>query len=201
MIAFGLRPGGGTTPARAGRLPSRRRRQKSGGPASCRPAVFHSQRLALDAVLCGGLIRERGARLRIRHRLARPLPRRPPRCGCAAPPAPLSPGCGIEGIPAAAKLRPAAFAAERGRAASCRWRSRRRPPAARHPAGCRAAASCRRGRPVAPPRRGSASGRGKKVLPGGRRPGVGLRIADQTTQTCPAPDAGQASLSPSSPVP
>ena len=44
-----------------------------------------------------------------------PLPRRPPRCGCAAPPAPLSPGCGIEGIPAAAKASPAACAAEPAR--------------------------------------------------------------------------------------
>jgi len=56
-------------------------------------------------------------------------------------------------------------------AASCRSRSRRRPPAARHPAGFTAAASCRRGRPVAFSRRGSASGRGKKVLPGGPRAG------------------------------
>jgi len=90
-----------------------------------------------------------------------PLPRRPPRCGFAAPPASLSPGCGIEGIPAAAKASPAACAAEPARrhraasgaggcrrphgilpvswrrhpaAAAGRWRS---PVASRHPAAAK----------------------------------------------------------------
>ena len=65
------------------------------------PACCTEQRLALDAGLCGGLIRGKGARLRIRHRLA-PLPLAAPRdAACAAPPASPSPECGIEGIPAA----------------------------------------------------------------------------------------------------
>jgi len=65
------------------------------------PSRSTEQRLALDAVLCGGLIRVKGARLRIRHRLA-PLPLAAPRdAAFAAPPASPSPKCGIESIPAA----------------------------------------------------------------------------------------------------
>ncbi len=90
---------GGTTPARGGRLPSCREDiQAESGIHALR---FSEQRLALDAVLCGGLIRVKGARLRIRHRLA-PLPLAAPRgAAFAAPPASPSPECGIEGIPAA----------------------------------------------------------------------------------------------------
>jgi hypothetical protein len=73
-------------------------RKRGGGRASL-PSRCSEQRLALDAVLCGGLIRGKGARLRIRHRLA-PLPLAAPRdAACAAPPASPSPECGIEGIP------------------------------------------------------------------------------------------------------
>jgi hypothetical protein len=65
------------------------------------PSRSTEQRLALDAVLCGGLIRGKGARLRIRHRLA-PLPLAAPRdAAFAAPPASPSPKCGISGIHAA----------------------------------------------------------------------------------------------------
>ena len=90
---------GGTTPARGGRLPSCREDiQAESGIHALR---FSEQRLALDAVLCGGLIRVKGARLRIRHRLA-PLPLAAPRdAAFAAPPASPSPKCGISGIPAA----------------------------------------------------------------------------------------------------
>jgi len=66
-VAFG--PGDGT-PARGGGFHCDAE-DKSEGRASCPPAVL-SQRLTLDAVLCGGLIREKGARLRIRHRPALP---------------------------------------------------------------------------------------------------------------------------------
>jgi hypothetical protein len=63
--------------------------QTAGQPPG--PLVFHSQRLALDADLCGGLISGKGARLRIRHRLA-PLPLAAPRgAAFAAPPDSPSP--------------------------------------------------------------------------------------------------------------
>lgn len=62
---------GGTTPARWGRLPPCRKDNKA------RSGILASrcseQRLALEAGLCGGLIRGKWARFRIRHRLA-PLP-------------------------------------------------------------------------------------------------------------------------------
>ena len=78
-------------------MPQRQQRRRSG----ILPSRCSEQRLALDADLCGGLIRGKGARLRIRHRLA-PLPLAAPRdAAFAAPPASPSPECGIEGIPAA----------------------------------------------------------------------------------------------------
>lgn len=104
--------------------------RKSGILPSCRS----EQRLALDAGLCGGLIRGKGARLRIRHRLA-PLPLAAPRgAAFAAPPASPSPECGIEGIPAAeGPHRAASGAAASGRQkASCQ-------PHRRHP--CRRASA------------------------------------------------------------
>jgi hypothetical protein len=80
---------GGTTPARGHRLASCREDSKKEVGHSALP--LSEQRLALDAVLCGGLIRVKGARLRIRHRLA-PLPLAAPRdAAFAAPPASPSP--------------------------------------------------------------------------------------------------------------
>jgi len=84
-LRMGLRRAAKTTKRRSGILPSR----------------CSGQRLALDADLCGGLIRGKGARLRIQHRLA-PLPLAAPRdAAFAAPPASPSPESGIEGLPAA----------------------------------------------------------------------------------------------------
>ena len=118
LVGDGFRRAVKTTKRRSGILPSR----------------CSEQRLALDADLCGGLIRGKGARLRIRHRLA-PLPLAAPRdAACAAPPASPSPQCGIEGIPAAeGPHRAASGAAASGRQkASCQ-------PHRRHP--CRRASA------------------------------------------------------------
>ena len=75
LVGGGFRRAAKTTKRRSGILPSR----------------SSEQRLALDAGLCGGLIRGKGAPLRIRHRLA-PLPLAAPRdAAFAAPPASPSP--------------------------------------------------------------------------------------------------------------
>jgi hypothetical protein len=118
LVGCGFRRAAKTKKRRSGILPSR----------------CFEQRLALDAALCGGLIRGKGARLRIRHRLA-PLPLAAPRgAAFAAPPASPSPECGIEGIPAAeGPHRAASGAAASGRQkASCQ-------PQRRHP--CRRASA------------------------------------------------------------
>jgi len=126
-------------PARAARLQlvwggfRRAAKTKSGGRASCPPAVFW-QRLALDAVFCGGLIRGRGAHLRIRHRLA-PLPLAAPRdAALAAPPASISPIAESRASPPLRRRHRAASgaAASGRRKASCQ-------PQRRHP--CRRASA------------------------------------------------------------
>ncbi len=144
LVVGGFRRAAKTTKRRSGILPSR----------------CSEQRLALDAGLCGGLIRGKGARLRIRHRLA-PLPLAAPRdAAFAAPPASPSPKCGIEGLPAA-----------EGPHRAARGSGRKRPPEGVLPA--LAAASCRRA-PAAP-----EAALGEMVARGGgfvSRPGLaGLR--------------------------
>ena len=87
-------------------------------------------------ISAGGSSGGKGARLRIRHRLA-PLPLAAPRgAAFAAPPASPSPECGIEGLPAA-----------EGPHRAARGSGRKRPPEGILPA--LAAASCRRA-PAAP---------------------------------------------------
>ena len=131
------------------------------------PSRCSEQRLALDAGLCGGLIMGKGARLRIRHRLA-PLPLAAPRdAAFAAPPASPSPECGIEGIPAAAgrilRLAERPQAAARGHPARFRGGL---PPSLRRPRD-------RPGRHGGPRRRLRVAARvGGAPLPRRRLPGA-----------------------------
>jgi len=141
--------------------------RKSGILPSCRS----EQRLALDAGLCGGLIRGKGARLRIRHRLA-PLPLAAPRgAACAAPPASPSPECGIEGIPAA-----------EGPHRAARGSGRKRPPEGFLPA--LAAASYRRA-PAAP-----EAALGEMVARGGGSQGLILSPDRRVPRPLPGRSAG-----------
>lgn len=114
------------------------------GRAGCRAGGFHSQRLALDAVLCGGLIREKGARLRIRHRLA-PLSLAGPRE--AASPRPRLPSpLDAESRASPPLRRPAPRPAPRSRPGGIVPLAEPAAAASEgHRARCTAAASCRRG--------------------------------------------------------